>query len=130
MREQNSTFKILLIEDDEITNYLTIKKLNNLGFENIDTAENGLLAIHYLEKNRPNLIILDINMPIMDGFEFLDFTNKNNLYPNVPIIILTSSGRPSDREQAVRYNSVIDYLEKPLNYDKIQQMLLKIREIV
>ena len=99
-----------------------------MGFENIDTAENGLLAVHYLEKSCPNLIILDLNMPVMDGFEFLDYKDKHNLCPNLPIIVLTSSGRPSDREKAIAHENVVDYLEKPMNYEKIQHMLLKIRE--
>ncbi|QWX82702.1 response regulator [Cellulophaga sp. HaHaR_3_176] len=125
IEQSKKPFKILLVDDDEITNFITINKLKHLGFENVNAVENGQLALKHLEKNYANLIVLDINMPVMDGFEFLSYVEENNLYNGTPIIILTSSGRPSDKETADNYESVIDYLEKPLDFKKIQQILLK-----
>lgn len=123
----NNSFKILLVEDDPITNYISKIQLKNLGFENVAAVENGQQAIDFIQNETPNLIFLDINMPIMDGFEFLEWRKANNLCPSTAIIVLTSSGRPSDQKRAIEFQSVIDYLEKPLNYDKIHQTLLKLR---
>ena len=125
--KHNNSFKILLVDDDPITNYISKIQLKNLGFENIDAVENGKQAIAYVKNECPNLIFLDINMPIMDGFEFLEWRKANNLCPSTAIIVLTSSGRPSDQKRAIEFQGVIEYLEKPLNYDKIHQTLLKLR---
>jgi CheY-like chemotaxis protein len=120
------SLKILLVEDDGISNFLATTKFKKLGFEKIQSVENGILAIDYLNNHTPNLIILDINMPIMDGFEFLDYKEKNSLGANTPIVILTSSNRESDREKILGYRNIVDYIEKPLNYEKIQRILTKI----
>jgi CheY-like chemotaxis protein len=122
-------FKILLVEDDSVTNFITKNKLKNLGFENIITVENGLLAIDYLKIECPDLILLDINMPVMDGFDFLMYREKNKVWFDVPIIVLSSSDRPKDQELTEKFMNVIDYIEKPLNYQKIHHLLLKIAEV-
>ncbi|MBO0590010.1 response regulator [Cellulophaga sp. E16_2] len=127
--QSNSVFRILLVEDDEITNYITTTKLKNLGFENVDAVLNGELAIEYLSANQPNLIFLDVNMPVMDGFEFLDSKAVKSLYLDIPIVMLTSSGRPKDKEVASNYENVIGYLEKPLNYEKIQNIFSTINKL-
>ncbi len=129
IEQSKNVFKILLVEDDEVTNFITTSKLKNLGFNNIETVLNGKLALDYLSENCPNLIFLDINMPVMDGFEFLENKIKKNLCINIPIVILTSSSRPSDQELASKYKNVIDYLEKPLNFDKIQIILKKVIQV-
>ncbi|WFO16110.1 response regulator [Cellulophaga baltica 4] len=126
--QTSSVFKILLVEDDEITNYITTTKLKNIGFENVDAVLNGELALEYLAKEQPNLIFLDVNMPVMDGFEFLDSTEVQNEYSDIPIVLLTSSSRPKDKEMASRYSNVIEYLEKPLNYEKMKKILLAINK--
>ncbi|WP_435313978.1 response regulator [Cellulophaga fucicola] len=128
VKETNNLYRILLVEDDDVTNFITISKLSNLGFTNIKAVENGQEAIDYLKQHLPDLIILDINMPIMDGFEFMEYKEDNNYCTGIPIIIVTSSGRPLDKEKALGFVDVIDYLEKPLNYDKIQQILLKVKK--
>ncbi|QXP53689.1 MULTISPECIES: response regulator [Cellulophaga] len=126
--QTSSVFKILLVEDDEITNYITTTKLKNIGFENVDAVLNGELALEYLAKEQPNLIFLDVNMPVMDGFEFLDSEEVKNQYSGIPIVLLTSSSRPKDKEMASRYSNVIEYLEKPLNYEKMKKILLAINK--
>lgn len=124
----NNSFKILLVEDDPITNYISKIQLKNLGFENVTAVENGQQAVDFIQNECPNLIFLDINMPIMDGFEFLEWRKANNLCLSTAIIVLTSSGRPSDQKRAIEFQNVIDYIEKPLNYEKINQTLLKLRD--
>ena len=128
VKETNNLYRILLVEDDDVTNFITISKLSNLGFTNIKAVENGQEAIDYLKQHQPDLIILDINMPIMDGFEFMEYKEDNNYCTGIPIIIVTSSGRPLDKEKALGFVDVIDYLEKPLNYDKIQKILLSVKD--
>lgn len=122
-------FKIPLVEDDGVTNFITKNKFKNLGFENIITLEIGLLSVDYLKTEYPDLILLDINMPFMDGFDFLMYKDKNKVWFDVPIIVLSSSDRPKDQQLTEKFMNVIDYIEKPMNYEKIHHLLLKIAEV-
>ena len=80
--------KILIIEDDDVTNFISETKLNDLGFNDITIVTNGQMGIDYLKTNEcPNIILLDINMPILDGWEFLEIKQNLGICPNVPIII-------------------------------------------
>ncbi|WKX74979.1 response regulator [Zobellia laminariae] len=120
---------ILIIEDDEVTNFISKTKLNSLGFQNISVVTNGQLGINYLKENDcPDLILLDINMPILDGWEFLEAKNNMGLCPDIPIVITTSSGRPEDRSKASVFKEIITYLEKPVDFDDLRSLLQKLVE--
>jgi response regulator of citrate/malate metabolism len=123
-------FKILVVEDDGATNFITKNKFKNLGFENIITLEIGLLSVDYLKTECPDLILLYINMPVTDGFDFLMYKDKNKVWFDVRIIVLSSSDRPKDQQLTEKFMNVIDYIEKPMNYQKIHHLLLKIAEVV
>jgi CheY-like chemotaxis protein len=120
---------ILLVDDDDIANFISEKVLRSLGFQNINTAKNGKQAYEYLQGNCPSLVFLDINMPILDGFSFLKQIAEKDLCQKMHVIMLTSSIRSIDRNQASQFNSVISYIEKPLNKEKAQQILDKILKI-
>ena len=109
---------VLLVDDDEITNFMCKKMLTELGFDSVDSATNGLEAIKYLQNTCPDLIFLDIKMPIMDGFEFLEELKTTNLCQDVKIIMLTSSSREKEIKQASAYANVIDFVVKPLTKQK------------
>lgn len=118
--------KILIIEDDEITNFITTANLKKLGYDNYSIALNGQLAIDFLRANTcPDIIFLDINMSVLDGWEFLSVKTRLGICPNVPIIITTSSGRPEDRYKAKAYDSIVAYLEKPINFELLHSILQK-----
>ena len=114
--------KVLLIEDDETTNFIHKIILKNAGIERVKEARNGLDAFKYLEEDCPDIIFLDINMPVMDGWEFLKERERKDLCSGVKIAMLTSSTRPNDKKMAESYSSVIAYLEKPLTEEKIYKL--------
>ena len=120
---EHNILSVLLVEDDDITNFLSSIALKKSGVKKIDTALNGEQAIAYMENKCPDLIFLDLNMPVMDGFEFLELMQKKGLCLGVNIAILTSSSRPVDMEKARQFNNIIDYLEKPLSQRKVKELL-------
>ncbi len=115
--------RILLIDDDPIQNLINTKLLNRIEFsERIDVAINGRLARdEYLliDDPLPEIIFLDINMPIMNGWEFLDLLKDMEL-PHLPdVYMLTSSISPEDIKQSDDHPMVKGYITKPLNLDKL-----------
>jgi CheY-like chemotaxis protein len=118
---------ILLIDDDPIVNFLSEIVLKNMGFNDISAVTDGKQALESLKNEKcPDLVFLDINMPVMDGFSFLARVVKELLCKHMNVVILTSSGRQKDKDLASQFSNVVDYIEKPLNQDKVQQVMKKI----
>src|SRR4051812_47898983 len=101
---------ILLIDDnaaDNRYNQIILEEMNIA--ENIVVAENGLEALDILKKednDQPDLILLDINMPKMNGWEFLDAYKKLNLKENDIVVVLTTSMNPEDKKKAEQITGV------------------------
>jgi CheY-like chemotaxis protein len=124
---------VLLVDDDFVFTFLNKKIISSLKFVNeIDTAQNGLQAIELLnasvdnDKPLPDIILLDLNMPIMDGFGFLDaFRNLEHPQKHrIKIIIVTSSMHPEDLQRAKDYG-VTSYLTKPLKEEGLLAEIAK-----
>lgn len=118
----------LLVDDDEITNFYNEHILRESGMvDEIIVASNGQEAFDILEKEgkKPELILLDINMPVMNGFEFLDKLNQKDVSEKESIIIclLTTSLHPKDKEQSKKYNFLDGYVKKPLTKESLEKIL-------
>jgi len=119
-----------IIEDDPITSIITelIVKQNS-AFGEVQTYMNGqeafdkLSAAELSEAKIPDLILLDLNMPIMDGWEFLDAFSALRLPKPVCVYVLTSSIHPDDIERSKSYKEVKGYFTKPLDDEVVQQMV-------
>jgi CheY-like chemotaxis protein len=122
---------ILLIDDDGICSFLSTKVLQNMGiFREIHTAVNGKEAIDFLNSyfqrfaSTPDIILLDLNMPVMNGFGFLE-AFKTLLIANkerIKIIIVTSSPNQEDISKA-RKMGIEHYLIKPISEKKLMAAL-------
>ena len=75
----------------------------------------------------PDLILLDLNMPIWDGWQFLDEAKDLDLLKDIPLYIITSSTDRSDRDRASQHQLLDRYLVKPLTLDKVKPVLEKLR---
>ncbi|CAM4392778.1 two-component system response regulator [Zobellia nedashkovskayae] len=125
-------FHLCIIDDDDIYRFTIIQSVKFSKIEHKTSVfVNGEEAINCITANLndpdalPNLILLDIDMPIMDGFQFLE-AYKNieaNLTKKIPIYMVSSSVDPEDIEKAKSYTSVVDYLSKPLKSDKLKEII-------
>jgi CheY-like chemotaxis protein len=124
---------VLLVDDDPTATFLTRSLLNRLHLaEHIFSANNGLEAIDFLRSNCtlqgttsatcPEVIFLDINMPIMNGFEFLEAFNKFDLNPKPMVFMLTTSMHPKERAQAMQHN-IKGFIQKPLRKDYLLEII-------
>lgn len=122
---------ILLIDDDDVNNYINARLLKKLAItENVNVSVNGEEALKYLHRVNsdasefPDLILLDINMPVMDGFEFLQQFSSINFTPKEPVVImLTTSSNEKDMGQIAFYPRVAGFLNKPLTEEKMQTIV-------
>jgi CheY-like chemotaxis protein len=120
---------ILLIDDDPINNLINkrlISKLdlspNILDFIEADKALNYLCSIDDMKQT---LIFLDINMPVMNGWDFLCHYAKTQKNRNDRIIMLSSSINYQDRQKSLENNYVEGFIEKPLTRDKLEKYAIK-----
>ena len=91
---ENSKSKIVIIEDEEILTDVLSKKLEKEGYE-VKTAPNGIIGLQIIEAEKPDLILLDIVMPKMNGYEVLGVLNDTFGKENMPpVIIISNSGQP------------------------------------
>jgi len=119
--------RVLLVDDDEAFNFLNrIVFTDNKVYCQMDEVMDGKAAIDYLKSSEqcPDVILLDINMPVMDGFEFLEqFEQFNKCVSVSKVFILTSSHREEDRQKSLANKYVKGYFDKPLNSTHVKQIL-------
>lgn len=121
----------LLIDDDIVSNFVSEKIIQNADITNeLKVAQNGHVAFKYLEKCAsaenpcPELIFLDVNMPVMDAFDFLYLYRQLHKKDKGAIVILTSSDNPKDIEHLSQFE-ILDYINKPLTTEKINELMRK-----
>jgi len=129
--------KILCVDDDQITLMLCKKVIERVGFANeIVTAQNGEEAIQYFTNlvetykldnsvSYPRLTLLDLNMPVMNGWEFLEAYTKNgyqDVFKDAKFIVLSSTIDPQDVDKTKVYSVVIDFLSKPITKEMLEAL--------
>jgi CheY-like chemotaxis protein len=127
---------ILLIDDNETSNFLNERLLRRLNLtDHILVLSNGKQALDYLENVsrqghqgdiKPELILLDINMPVLDGFEFLELFQQLDarFRQGIHIAMLSTSNHPQDTGKASTFQA--HYLTKPLTIEKVESLLFRL----
>lgn len=122
---------VLCIDDDAVSLMLYKRILNKASFcREIRTCENGEDALNYLRaikasgENPPDLVFLDINMPILSGWGFAEVYKKElaDYFTQMKIFIVTSSVDPSDRDRMKQYPFLIDFVPKPFGLDLVEKL--------
>ncbi|MDJ0882737.1 MAG: response regulator [Desulfobacterales bacterium] len=105
---------VLLVDDDQTTTVLIARKLRaHSGQFDIRTAQNGLEALEQLAQGQIDMVVTDLNMPQMDGFELL--THLNNAYPNIPAVVMTAYNTQEVETHLAEAHQV-QVIEKPIDY--------------
>lgn len=122
---------ILLVEDDKI-DIMTLKRVfKKIQVKNpLFVCRDGEEALQWLQshkKNRPGLILLDLNMPRMNGLEFLKVIKQDASLKIIPIVVLTTSTDTTDLEKSYQSN-IAGYMQKSINHDEYIQTIGSIRD--
>ena len=116
--------KVLLVEDNPVNRMLAVAMLGNLGIE-VTEAENGLVALQHMEKSRFDLVLMDCQMPVMDGFEAtreIRAREHGALAARIPIIAVTANALSGDSEQCLQAG-MDAYLAKPFTLNTLREAI-------
>ncbi|PIB34732.1 two-component system response regulator [Reichenbachiella sp. 5M10] len=121
-----NTLPILLVEDDKVDQMTVKRGLFHLKMENeLIIKQNGLEALEYLNdksNTRPGIILLDLNMPKMNGIEFLHEVKKDASHQLIPVIVMTTSTQDQDRIDSFQ-EQASGYMVKPVDYPQFLNTL-------
>jgi CheY-like chemotaxis protein len=109
--------KILLVEDNEMNRDMLSRRLSRRGFT-IVLAEDGLEAIHMARTESPDLILLDMDLPVLDGWEAARRMKADEALRKIPIIALTAHAMSGDKERALD-SGCDDYETKPIDLNRL-----------
>ena len=117
--------KILIVEDNEMNRDMLSRRLIRKGFE-IVMAEDGQKGVEMSKSENPDLILMDLSLPIMDGWQATTSIKSDDQTKNIPIIVLTAHAMAGDREKALDAGAD-EYDTKPIEF---KRLLGKIKEFL
>ncbi len=130
MKNMNANQSILLVEDDRVDAMTVKRALRDIKVTNpLNIAENGEKALEFLrdsKNQRPAIILLDLNMPKMNGIEFLKIAKQDSELKQIPTIVLTTSKDDWDRIESFKLG-VAGYMLKPVDYIQFVEVMKAIK---
>jgi two-component system chemotaxis response regulator CheY len=121
-------YKVLLVEDSPTMRQLIVFALKRIrGFQIVE-ANDGVDGLKKLSAEKFDLILTDINMPIMDGLKLVSMVRNDPNYKNTPIIVITTEGATEDRERALALGAN-EYITKPIQTMKILETVKKLMNV-
>jgi CheY-like chemotaxis protein len=120
---QQRALRILLVEDNEVNQIVESTLLKNMGHY-ADVTENGELAIKALEQRHYDLVLMDCQMPVMDGFETTRRIRKNPAWRELPVIAVTANVMQGDRDDCFA-SGMNDYITKPYNRSQLSAAIMR-----
>jgi len=123
-----AALKFLIIEDSPTMRQLIRFALNRLPQAEVIEASDGVDGLKKLSSNEVDLILTDINMPIMDGLKLVSLVRSNDSYRDIPIVIITTEGAQEDRERAMALGANA-YITKPIQSASLLKTVKDLLEI-
>ena len=119
-------YRFLVVEDSPTMRQLIAFSLKRLKNSHVTEASNGVDALKKLSEDQFHLMVVDINMPLMDGLKLLNIVRKDPAYHHIPVIIVTTEGAEADREKGLKLGANA-YFAKPI---QINDLLKTIRTLL
>jgi two-component system chemotaxis response regulator CheY len=123
-----STYNVLVVEDSPTMRQLIVFALKRIRGLNITEANDGVDGLKKISADKFDLILTDINMPIMDGLKLVSLVRNDPSHKNVPIVIITTEGATEDRDRAMAIGAN-DYITKPIQTVKIIEVAKRLLNI-
>jgi len=124
-----SHMKFLVVDDFSTMRRIVRGLLKEMGYDDIDEAEDGAVALNMVRQNNYDFVVSDINMPNMNGFEFLKAVKADPKYLKLPVLMVTAEARKEDIVLAVQ-SGAAGYIVKPFTKatleDKVQKIMQKL----
>lgn len=122
-----STKSIIVVEDESFLSKVLAERLEDEGFGRIDVAGNGEEALAKIKQHKPDIVLLDMILPKMNGFEVLEIMQADNVLKKIPVLVLSNLGQDQDIEQAKKLGAR-DYIVKS-NFS-LQKVVEKIMSVI
>ena len=121
-------YKVLLVDDEALIREAISENIqwSEMGFHFMGACENGRQAMETIEKEQPDLLLTDINMPFVDGMELTKFVYEN--YPDTKVIIISGFDEFEYAKNAVKYQ-VLEYILKPITPREFLETLMRVKEM-
>ena len=116
--------KVLVVDDEKFVRELIKIKLSRCGLVVLEAA-NGLEAIEMAQAQRPDMILLDVMMPKMNGFEACEKLKTNPTTARIPVLMLTARGEQANHEKGISLGAT-DYMSKPFSPQKLAELVIEI----
>jgi len=121
-------YNFLVVEDSPTMRQLIAFSLKRIRNVNIVEAGNGIEALKKITDSRFHLMVVDINMPLMDGLKLLSIVRKDPNHRDTPVIIVTTEGAEADREKGIRLGANA-YLTKPIQTNELLKTIKELLKI-
>lgn len=118
------SYNILIVDDSEVIRNVMARTLKMCGVDigEIYYAENGKQGLEQLSNSWPDLVFCDINMPVMDGLEFVNELHKSDEWRDLPVVIVSTEGSQTRMEE-LRQSGIKGYIRKPFKAEQVAEII-------